>query len=262
MRLEQLLAESIAPLKILIPVTVLKHINSLLSSIRKGIKAYCVTAVALEGILQLFETVVGVTDDISKSDPEDEFAYDISDIKVDFETAAPYLKSFLDDKSNTSDFKQFYNLVAVSLHKLIHLTERNLPNVKLMNILALQALSLDTFLKSIKSTFEIRHHYEHLDNLVLKAWNALSTKKQQYEKIVRAQIDRTYPSMVSDLIRRRLTYYDKVKKVRLVSKETKDSKIGMEERHKILKEYIDKVYVPKRLAESIGAVDHFLEHSR
>lgn len=240
--------------------TVMRHILSRLSLIRPGINSDA-TAYILKVILKLFKLAVSAIGDTSISDHEDEFTYDISDLKLNFRIAEPYLKSFLDNESNTNDFKQFYNFFAVALDKLIDLTERNPLNVKLMNILALQALFLDTFLKSIKSTFEIRYHYELLENLVLNAWNVLSTQKQKYEKIVRGQIVRTCPSMVFDLIRRRFTYYDEVKKVRLVSK-TGDSNIEMERRHKILKEYIDKVYVPKRLAESIGAVDHFLEHRR
>lgn len=207
------------------------------------------------------QTVNDASVEIAKSDSENGSSYDLFKITTKFENAEPYQKSFLDNKALTSDFKEFYNLVSSALAKLIYFTKTKSPNVQIMNMLALQALSLSAFLKSIESNLDIRHHYERLEKLVQEAKTVLSSKKKQYEKIVRAQIDRTYPSMASDWVSRKFTYYDRVKKVRLEAKECVDSRIGMEERHKILKNYIDNEYVPNRLNETLGKVIEFLNNT-
>ena len=208
-------------------------------------------------VCSLFELITGTAFQMSKESSSDENIKDMSGVTFRIMSAKPYLKSFLEDQNRTSDFKEFYNYVAVPFQKIIQKVEDNKANIG-MTMLATEGIALESALMSITNTPLIKHHYDFLNGLVEKSKILLHKKTEEHKQMLRAEIAPTYSSMALDKIQNKVTYYDRITNKRLVVKMEKDSKIGTEETRKTLEEYIDNKYVPKRLGKSLGPVLEFI----
>lgn len=206
----------------------------------------------------ILEAALDETKDTSNSENTKDLSYHLIGIKAMFETSEPYMKSFLYDQTRTRDFKKYFDLVAYPLSKLIGYCKIKEPDVNLMNILALLALSLQTFLSSIDTDSEIRDHYDHLKNLVIEARDVLEAKKDKYQKDLRAKIDYDYILNLFDWIASKITYFDETEKIRMVVRRDRRNNVDRTQRFEILEDFIDTVYLPKRLSDTIGSVNLFL----
>lgn len=255
--LEDIVCVAMSPITIFIPVKTITAIRSYMNSINKGLKDARNVKKVYDKATELYDTTSGIAHQIAKLCDEDKCGNNLSGFTFMMKAAKPYMKSFLDDQTDIADFKEFYSFTAVAFMKITDYVKNNKPSVRAMNICALEGIGLEYFLKSFEPTPKIKHHYELLSDLVDDAKKVLRKKKEDYEQMIKADIDRTYFSMLVDKLRGRFTYYDHNQKKCLVVEEMVDSKIGKEERHKILKDYIDTKYVSETLKNKMNSVIDF-----
>lgn len=206
-KLEGYVAQALTfPVKNLLPTDIARKICKLRGKIHKAISVARDVNLIVGLVCSLFELITGTAFQMSKESSSDENMKDMSGVTFRMMSAKPYLKSFLEDQNRTSDFKEFYNYVAVPFQKIIQKVEDNKPMPNLMKMLATEGIALESALMSITNTPLIKHHYDFLNGLVEKSKILLHKKTEEHKQMLRAEIAPTYSSMALDKIQNKVTY--------------------------------------------------------